>query len=324
MKYVAWFEEIPESELALSAGGKGASLCKLTRAKLPVPEGFIVRAEMFDLFMRQGALRDKVLEKIDEIDFESYTDLIEKSQEIREMIIAAPKPDEMCSAISEYYLKLGDESYSDKGGNHPVAVRSSSTAEDLVNASFAGQMETFLYVLGADDVVRYVKECWASLYTDRAIYYRKENSFDESKISIAVVVQRMVASDKAGVIFTANPITKDRHTCMIEGTWGLGEAVVSGVVTPDNYTVDKAGKLLDSFISEKEIMIVRKTCGSGVEEQDVPMEKREVPVLSEDELRELVGLAVQLENYFGNPQDVEWAIEKGKLYLLQSRPITTL
>jgi len=172
--------------------------------------------------------------------------------------------------------------------------------------------------------VRYVRECWASLYTDRAIFYRRANSFSENDISIAVVVQHMVAADKAGVMFTVNPITKDRDTCMIEGSWGLGEAVVSGVVTPDNYSVDKKGKLLEAYISEKEIMIVRKAEGSGVEEQEVPEDKREAQVLSENELRNLAALAVELENYFGAPQDVEWAIEKGKLYLLQSRPITTL
>jgi len=332
MDYLAWFDEIPENELALTAGGKGASLCRLTRGKLPVPEGFIVGAGMFDFFLRSSGLRDKVLGKIDETDIDNYSDLMAKSQEIREMITSEPMPDEMSVLIGKYYLMLGGGACSGGGGgsgpgegaDHPVAVRSSGTAEDLDDASFAGQMETFLYVRGVSDVVRYVRECWASLYTDRAIFYRRANSFSENDISIAVVVQHMVAADKAGVMFTVNPITKDRDICMIEGSWGLGEAVVSGVVTPDNYSVDKKGKLIDAYISEKEIMIVRKTEGSGVEEQEVPEDKREAQVLGENELKQLAALAVELENYFGAPQDVEWAIENGKLYLLQSRPITTL
>ena len=324
MKYLAWFDEIPDEKLTLSAGGKGASLCKLYRGELPVPNGFIVRAEMFDDFMTASNLRDRVLEKINGINFANYSDLVKKSQEIQEMIIQATMPDNFSSAIREYYLKLGDGLDIAKKENHPVAVRSSGTAEDLDDASFAGQMETFLYVMGSGDVARYVKECWASLYTDRALFYRKEKSFDEHGISIAVVVQRMVAADKAGVMFTVNPVTQERETCLIEGSWGLGEAVVSGLVTPDSYTVDKSGKLLDAFISEKETMVARKTGEPGVEETEVPEDKREMQVLNDRELKELVCLAVQLEAYFGKPQDVEWAIDGDNLYLLQSRPITTL
>jgi len=324
MRYLAWFTEIPDEELALSAGGKGASLCRLTRGGLPVPGGFIVCADMFNFFMRESGLRDRVLVKIDGINFDSNTDLVETSREIREMIVSTPMPKELDLAIREYYLKLGEELDPSERENHPVAVRSSGTAEDLDDASFAGQQETFLYVMGVDDAVRYIKECWASLYNDRAIFYRRERSFDEREISIAVVVQHMVAAIKAGVMFTANPITQQRDIYLIEGSWGLGEAIVSGIVTPDSYTVDKTGKLLDVFVSEKETMVARKIGEPGVEEREVPEERRNAQVLDENEIKELAELAVKLENYFGKSQDVEWAIEAGRLYLLQSRPITTL
>lgn len=324
MNYLSWFDEIPEAELALAAGGKGASLCRLTRGGLPVPGGFIVRSDMFNAFMQGDGLRDRVLESIDAIDFESNADLVQKAAAIRKMIETAPMPPDMEAMIHRYYAELGADLPADEQAKHPVAVRSSGTAEDLDDASFAGQQETFLYVMGAEDAVRYIKECWASLYNDRAIFYRREKHFDEREISIAVVVQRMVASIKSGVMFTAHPITQDRDTVMIEGSWGLGEAIVSGIVTPDSYTVDKTGRLLDAFIACKETMVARRIGEPGVEEREVPEERQEVQVLSEAEIGELAELAVKLEDYFGKPQDVEWAIEAGRLYLLQSRPITTL
>ena len=324
MRYLAWFDDIPENELALSAGGKGAGLCRLTRGGFPVPGGFIVCAEMFKTFMQLGNLRNDVLSIIDTIDFDSNSDLVTKSEKIRNMIIAAPMPMYMRQQIRNFYQKLNDEPEPGEKRMQHVAVRSSGTAEDLDDASFAGQQETYLYIIGTDDIVQYIKKCWASLYNDRAIFYRKKKGFDEREIAIAIVVQRMVAPSKSGVMFTVNPITQDRNTCLIEGSWGLGEAVVSGIVTPDSYTVDKSGKLLDVYVSCKETMIVRKTGEPGVEERDVPADQQEAQVLNDKEISELANLAVKLEDYFGKPQDAEWAIEDGQLYLLQSRPITTL
>ena len=316
MDYIAWLDEIPESGLLRRAGGKGASLSKLIGGGFNVPGGFVVCSEMFDSFMTESGLRERVLEMAGGIDFENYSELVRVSEEIRRMITGTPTPAEFDALIRESYLKLG--------GDSPVAVRSSGTAEDLDDASFAGQQDTFLYVTGAGDVSRYVKECWASLYNDRALFYRKQKSFEEDKISIAVVVQRMIAADKAGVMFTVEPISQNRGLCLIEGSWGLGEAIVSGSVTPDSYTVEKTGKLLDSYISEKEIMVARRADGKGVEELEVPEDKREARVLSVNEIKQLAGLAVALEDFFGKPQDVEWAIEADDLFLLQSRPITTL
>lgn len=316
--YLAWFDEIPDGELAMAAGGKGASLCRMSRAGLPVPEGFIVRSEMFNAFMEANRLWDYVFEKLGTIDFSSDASLIAVSAEIRQKIIDCPVPQEMAEDIVGHYSKIGS-------GSEPVAVRSSGTAEDLDDASFAGQQETFLFVIGNDDVVKFIKECWASLYNDRAIFYRREKKFDERSISIAVVVQRMVSAQKAGVMFTSNPITNDYHTVVLEAAWGLGEAIVSGIVTPDNLWIDKrTGEVTTEYISEKETMVVRLSERGGTKEVPVPEELREAPVLTDGERNQLVDLARKIEDFYQKPEDIEWAIVDGQVYLLQSRPITTM
>ena len=317
MGNLAWFDEIPDEDLALAAGGKGASLCRMFRAGLRVPEGFIVRSEMFNEFMDKTGLKDYALSVIDTIDFSSNADLIDKAEQIRNKICATDMPSDMAEALKSYYSKFN---------NGPVAVRSSGTAEDLDDASFAGQQETYLFVIGDDDLIRFVKECWASLYNDRAIFYRREKGFKEEEISIAVVVQKMVNSKKAGVMFTQNPVTKDPDVCMIEAAWGLGESVVSGIVTPDNLWINKKTmEVVTEYISEKETMVVRLSEEGGTKEIDVPEELREAPVLTEQNIKDLVDVANRIEEFYGKPEDVEWAFEEDeKLYMLQSRPITTL
>lgn len=317
-QYLAWFDEIPDGELAMAAGGKGASLCRMSRAGLPVPGGFIVRSEMFNAYMEANGLWDYVFEKLETIDFSSDASLIAVSAEIRRKIIDCPVPQEMAEDIVKHYTQIGS-------GREPVAVRSSGTAEDLDDASFAGQQETFLFVIGNDDVVKFIKECWASLYNDRAIFYRREKKFDERSISIAVVVQRMVSAQKAGVMFTSNPITNDYNTVVLEAAWGLGEAIVSGIVTPDNLWIDKrTGEVTTEYISEKETMVVRLSERGGTKEEPVPEELREAPVLTDDERNKLVELARKIEDFYKKPEDIEWAIVDGQVYLLQSRPITTM
>lgn len=317
-QYLAWFNEIPDAELALAAGGKGASLCRMSRAGLPVPEGFIVRSEMFNAFMEANGLWDYVFEKLGTIDFSSDASLIAVSAEIRRRIIDCPVPQDMAEDIVRHYMQIGNS-------REPVAVRSSGTAEDLDDASFAGQQETFLFVIGNDDVVKYIKECWASLYNDRAIFYRREKKFDERNISIAVVIQRMVSAQKAGVMFTSNPITNDYNTVVLEAAWGLGEAIVSGIVTPDNLWIDKkTGEVTTEYISEKETMVVRLNERGGTREEPVPEELREAPVLTDAERNRLVELARKIEDFYKKPEDIEWAIVDGEVYLLQSRPITTM
>lgn len=316
MEHVAWFDVIPDEELALSAGGKGASLCRMYRAGLNVPEGFIVRAETFTKFMTGTGLRDKILSMIEEIDFQKTSELIDKSKEIRDLIVETEMPEDIASELKEYYAEFH---------NGPVAVRSSGTAEDLDDASFAGQQETFLFVIGEEDLIRFVKECWASLYNDRAIFYRREKGFKESDVSIAVVVQKMVNADKAGVLFTVNPVTKNPDEIMLEAAWGLGEAVVSGMVTPDNLWINKkTGEVTTEYISEKETMVIRASERGGSKEVEVPEELREAPVLTKEERLALIDVANKIEAFYGKPEDVEWAIENGRLYMLQSRPITTL
>jgi len=317
MTQIAWFDEIDEKDLAFYAGGKGASLCRMSRYGMPVPEGFVVCSQMFTQFMEQCGLWKEVYRLLDCIDFSDNTSLDTVADEIRKKIEEAEMPMDMQREIADYYRKLGE--------NAAVAVRSSGTAEDLDDASFAGQQETYLYVIGEKDVVRYIQLCWASLYNGRAIFYRNAKGFDERSISIAVVVQRMVNSEKAGVLFCANPIDKDQNTVVIEAAWGLGEGVVQGIVTPDNFWIDKKTyEVTNEFISEKEIMVVRMSEAGGVMEIEVSEDLREAPVLSAEEQKKLVDMALKVEAYYKKPQDIEWAIENGQCYLLQSRPITTL
>jgi pyruvate,water dikinase len=318
MKRAVWFDELKEDHLTV-AGGKGASLCKMFQNSFSVPEGFVVTAPTFTEFMNSNSLFTQVFELIDTINFDNECSIEEVSEKIRNIIINSKIPNDIAEDIIDSYKKLTGQK------DMPVAVRSSSTSEDLDDASFAGQQETFLYVVGIDDILDKVKRCWASLYNGRAIYYRKKKGFDEKKIAIAVVVQKMINSEKSGVMFTVNPITKSREHVTIEAAWGLGEGIVSGIVTPDSYIVDKRTKeIIEEYVSEKELMVVRKKSMKGVEEVQVPEDKKNIRVLENDNIGELIDLANQLEAFFGKPQDVEWAIENDKLYLLQSRPITTL
>lgn len=317
MLNLIWFDDI-QGDLIKYTGGKGASLSKMHKFQLNVPNGFVVSAPFFFEYRKKNDLDEKILQLIKTINYDDFDSIEKVCEKIRKMIIDTPMPARLENDVISYYNMLGGEA-------QPVAVRSSSTAEDLDDASFAGQQETFLYVVGKDDLIEKIKECWASLYNGRAVFYRKQKGFDERNVSIAVVVQKMVNSEKAGVMFTVNPISKNKDQALIEAAWGLGEAVVSGTVTPDNYTVNKnTSKVIEEYISEKEMMFVRDSSLKGVEEKDVPEEKKCARVLTDDELFELSSLAIKLEKFFGKPEDVEWAIEKGELYLLQSRPITTL
>jgi pyruvate,water dikinase len=338
---IKWFGDLPQENSGQIAGGKGASLCLLYQNGFPVPDGFVVCADGFNRFMDENGLWAPVYAKLDAIDWGDGdggdggggagggdgggdgggvgggNSLAETGEAIRALLTCAPMPGDIAASLAENYRKLGDAA--------PVAVRSSGTAEDLDDASFAGQQETFLYVIGEEDLIRHVKSCWASLYNDSAIFYRRQMKFSERDISIAVVVQRMANSEKAGVMFSANPINKDRGAVMIEGAWGLGEGVVQGIVNPDNYLIKKGTYEIEmEYVAEKETMVARKGAQGGVHEIDVPESLRNAPVLSAEERKELVGLAVRAETFFGKPQDIEWAVEGGRIYMLQSRPITTL
>ncbi len=317
--YVVKFEDLNKSDIGI-AGGKGANLGELTQAGIPVPPGFVVTAETYEKFMEDAGINDKVMDILDKIDINDTKALQAASEEIKDMINESPIPDDMILFITEAYNQLcqrvGEE-------DTDVAIRSSATAEDLPEASFAGQQDTFLHVSGNDEVIEYIRKCWASLFEARAIFYREENNFEHSKVYIAVVVQKMANADKAGVMFTVNPSTGE-EIALIEGSWGLGEAVVSGDVTPDNYQVDKKdNEIINVTISDKKVMYTNDENGTSIK-VDVPEEKRNERVLSDEELIELTEMGKRVQAHYGEPMDTEWAFENGNLFLLQARPITTL
>lgn len=315
---ILWLSEITKDDVLL-AGGKGANLGELLRNEIPVPNGFVVDSRTFIEFMEATGLWYQVNDLLRGLDVENTDELNEVSSKIRNLIESSEIPEKIENEIRQAYRKLCEE----EGEEVFVAVRSSATAEDLPEASFAGQQETYLNVKGEDNVVQKVRKCWSSLYTPRAIYYRVQQGFRHDEVSIAVVVQKMVNSEKSGVMFTSHPVTGER-LCVIEAAFGLGEAIVSGAVTPDTYVYDRVNKkLVDVNIAEKKIMITKNEKGETVEVELTP-EKAKERVLSDEEIEELVKYAELIENHYGHPQDVEWGIEKGKVYILQSRAITTI
>ena len=317
--YVVKFEDLNKSDIGI-AGGKGANLGELTQAGIPVPPGFVVTAETYQKFMEDAGINDKVMDILDKIDINDTKALQAAAEEIKGIINSAPIPDDMILFITEAYNQLCQRVGED---DTDVAIRSSATAEDLPEASFAGQQDTFLHVSGNDEVIEYIRKCWASLFEARAIFYREENDFEHSKVYIAVVVQKMANADKAGVMFTVNPSTGE-EIALIEGSWGLGEAVVSGDVTPDNYQVDKKdNEIINVTISDKKVMYTNDENGTSIK-VDVPEDKRNERVLSDSELIQLTEMGKRVQAHYGEPMDTEWAFENGVLFLLQARPITTL
>ena len=325
---VSWLDEVRSTDVG-TVGGKAASLGELTDAGLPVPSGFVVTAATYREFIETAGI-DKELFNVVDVDHEDSTALREAHERAHQLIVETPMPDEVKQDILDSYYSLNstesrtDEDTSDDSESDPfVAVRSSATAEDLPDASFAGQQETFLNVR-SDNLVDRVKECWASLFSQRAIYYRNRQGFSHSNVDIAVVVQQMVDAEKSGVMFTSHPSSGDPQI-IIEAAWGLGEAVVSGAVSPDNYTVDReTAETTSVSIAEKKMMMVKDAQTGETVEQDVSVDKRDARVLSDDEIAELVALGKKVESHYGEPQDVEWAIYDGSVHMLQSRPITTI
>ena len=333
-KFIRWFEELGKEDVPL-VGGKGANLGEMTNAGIPVPPGFCVTAEAYKYFVENvkveegKTLQEWIMDIIAQTNVDDSKQLQENTAKIRQKIIELPMLPEIAEEIERAYKEL-----SQRFGKEAVyvAVRSSATAEDLPEASFAGQQETYLDVYGVDDVIDKVKRCWASLWTARATFYRAKQGFDHSKVYLSAVVQKMVNSEKSGVMFTANPVTNNRNEIMINASWGLGEAVVSGSVTPDEYIVEKGTwKIKEKFIAKKEVMVVRNPeTGKGtvyvkVAEYLGP-EWVEKQVLTDEQIIEVAKIGAKIEEHYGWPQDIEWAYDAddGKLYIVQSRPITTL
>ena len=311
---VRWLEDIGADDLD-SVGGKAASLGELAGAGLPVPPAFVVTADTYRGFIEGTDIDEELFEVVD-VDSDDSEALSDAHERATELIVETPMPEDLREEILEAYDGL-------EGGEASVAVRSSATAEDLPDASFAGQQETFLNVT-RERLLECVKDCWASLFSQRAIYYRNEQGFDHDVVDIAVVVQVMVDAEKSGVMFTSHPSTGE-HVTIIEAAWGLGEAVVSGSVSPDNYVVDpETGEVRDVTVAEKKVMCVRDEETGETIEREVPEEQRNQRVLDETEILELVEMGDTVEDHYGDPQDVEWAIYEGEVYMLQSRPITTI
>jgi pyruvate, water dikinase len=318
MAHVVWLEEVGKNDLSM-VGGKGASLGEMINIGVPVPGGYAVTAQAFRDFIIRSGIAQSIFDAL-KIDVNDQTQLLAAEDKAKKLIMDAKVPIDIEKDIKSRYQELCKR----EGKQVLVAVRSSATAEDLPDASFAGQQETYLNVRGAEDVFNAVKKCWASLYGARAIFYRIEQGFEHEKVNLSAIVQKMVDSEKAGVMFSSQPSTGE-PLVVIEGAWGLGESVVSGSVSPDNYVIDRnSKKILNKTIASKEIMIIRDPQTSKTVTIPVPPEKKEAIVLTETELAELANYAEILEKHYGTPQDIEWGVEKGKVYILQSRPITTI
>jgi pyruvate,water dikinase len=309
-------EEAGKEDVAL-VGGKGANLGELVRAGIPVPRGFIVTSAAYFGLLEAAGLREDIERHLTGLDVNDNDALNTVAAEIKALISAAGMPAGVAADIAVAYEALGEG---------PVAVRSSATAEDLAEASFAGQQETYLNIEGPGDVVRAVQACWASLFEPRAIFYRSGAGFDHMKVGIAVVVQKMVQSERSGVMFTLHPVTNDRSQVVIEAVYGLGEAIVSGMVTPDSYVIEKAsGAMLDCQVVPQEQELIRKP-GSGDEAnhwEAVDWARRPKQKLSNEEAAELATIGARVEDHFGCPQDVEWAHADGAFHIVQARAVTT-
>ena len=299
-----------------TVGGKGASLAKLTRAGLPVPGGFHITTAAYRQFIAANELQPRILASLDLVDPLHQATFEAASTVIYQLFAAAEIPATLSDEILKAYAAL-------PGKDPAVAVRSSATAEDLPEASFAGQQETFLNVMGAPAVLEAVRKCWASLWTARAIAYRLHQGIDPQDVALAVVVQLLVPAEAAGILFTADPVSGKRSTMVINAAWGLGEAVVGGLVTPDTITVEKrSGKVLQRQAAEKQVMTVRTA--SGTEEQPVPASLQNKLALSAAQASQLAAYGAQIEQLHGMPMDIEWALTGDKFSILQARPITGL
>lgn len=312
-KYVLYFNEIDQFDLP-SVGGKGANLGEMTKAGFPVPQGFCISTEAYRAFIQTSGIIDSLFDQLEQLKHDDLEQIRTVGKQIREHLAQISMPDEIKSAILEGIDTTGkDKAY---------AVRSSATAEDLPDASFAGQQDTFLNVCGKDQLLEAVKQCWSSLFTDRAISYRAKNGFDNRSVFLAVVVQEMVFPEVSGIMFTADPITGHRKTVSIDASFGLGEALVSGVVSADLYQI-RSGEIVKKQLSKKESAIYSVPEGGTVQKTLSP-EKQQTQALPDPRIIELAELGRKIEAHYGKEQDIEWAFAGGRFYILQSRPITSL
>lgn len=314
---ILWFNQVDKDDIAY-VGGKGANLGEMVRSGFPVPNGFIVTSHSYFHVIKANNLTTKINHLLGTVNFNDSNSLQQVSGHIKKLIREAQVDEELVNEIFKAYRHLGG-SLTDT----LVAVRSSATAEDLPGASFAGQQETFLNVQGEAHLLQKIREAWASLFEPRAIFYRHEQKFDHFRVGIAIVVQQMVASEKSGIMFTIDPVTNDKSKVVIEAIYGLGEMIVQGQVTPDHYEVDKKEmRITNTVISMQDRQLVKAKTDN--KEVTVPEKEGKKQKITDNQIIDLALLGKKLEQHYYFPQDIEWAIEKGNIYIVQTRPITTV
>ncbi|MGG4196822.1 phosphoenolpyruvate synthase [Paenibacillus jamilae] len=312
--FVLGFQEMKNNQLLL-VGGKGLNVGELSKIEgIQVPEGFCVTTRGYQKAIEQNETYHALLNQLTMLNIEERDQIGEISRKIRETILEAVIPSDVVEAVTQYLSQFGEE--------HAYAVRSSATAEDLPHASFAGQQDTYLNIIGKEAILKHISRCWASLFTDRAVIYRMQNGFDHSHVYLAVIVQRMVFPQASGILFTADPITSNRKVVSIDASFGLGEALVSGLVSADCYRV-KEGEIADKRIAVKKLAVYGRKEG-GTETQQIGPELQKTQTLTEQQILQLARIGRQIEAYFGCPQDIEWCLVDDIFYIVQSRPITTL
>jgi pyruvate,water dikinase len=325
-RFVIWFEDLGKEDIPL-VGGKNANLGEMIQAGIPVPPGFAVTAQAYEKYITETGIAEKMYKTIEETttDAENPKQFEIASKQVRKLIESTSIPEDIQKSIRKAYNELSKQV---NEAEVFVAVRSSATAEDLPGASFAGQQETYLNVRGEDELVNKTLKCWSSLFTPRAIFYRTEKGFRHEDVLISVGVQRMVDAKTAGVMFTMNPVTGEEDKIVIEANWGLGETVVSGEITPDHYVVDKKSlDIIDERIAKKTLEHIKNPKTGETEKANVPKERQEKPCLTDEEIVKLAELAKGVEEYYGAPQDIEWAIDRNlsfpeSVFIVQSRPET--
>jgi len=317
-KAIVWFNEVTKEDVA-TVGGKGANLGEMTRAGIPVPPGFIVTADAYFDFLEKSKLADEIRKLLKPLNPDNSNQLHQIAGQVKQLISDTHIPREIAGEIEQAYKKMG-------GGL--VAVRSSATAEDLPEASFAGQQRTFLNIEGKKDVIAAVRGCWASLFEPRAIFYRHQQGFDHFKLGIAVPVQKMVQSEASGVMFTIEPVTSDSNHIIIEAVHGLGEAIVSGEVTPDLYIIDKkTTRIVSKKPARQEHQLVRNPSATGEEAniwEEIPAAEQTRQKVTDEEIIKIATLGKKLEDWYQFPQDIEWAKENSEIFIVQTRPVTTI
>lgn len=311
-KFILFFDKISKEDISI-AGGKGASLGEMSQAGFSVPPGFVIFASVFERFLKETDINVEIEAQLKKVDPEEIHTIDDASEILRSLIERYEMPKDIEKEILSAFDKLGATF---------TAVRSSATAEDSKIASWAGELESYLGIT-KKDLIKAVQKCWSSLFTPRAIFYRIEKGFDGKQVSVAVAVQKLIDSDVAGVCFTVHPVTQDKNQMIIEASWGLGESVVAGKVTPDTYVVDKKKmEILDINVNEQYTEI--KRIAQEIREIKVMEPRAGKQCLSNEKIIELAEVCQKIENHYGFPCDIEWAIKKGKIYIVQSRPITTL